>query len=220
MKSFSPALLLLAVSLQLVSHDLQAQEEPLCVEDSPERHGEIGCSIVETKVLPKTLKEPVFWHIDRFESEAPARAAISPTSIAFQAHGAWWLMSVEGESKDHHEGEHVAEIKLSPLAPAPRYSMRVLSAYIPAGMTSRVHYHSGVEAIYTVDGDECLETEKQAFKIPKGEFVVVPTGVTMRLIATGNKPRRAFGIIVYDSSKPSTMRMPIEKASELVSCTK
>ena len=211
---------LVVLTLLLLSRDLRAQEEPLCVENSPERRGEIGCSIVETKLLPEGLKEPVFWHIDRFENEAAARAAVGPSSIAFQAHETWWLMSVEGESKDHHGGEHVAEIKLSPLAAAPRYSMRVLSAYIPAGMTSRVHYHSGVEGIYTVDGDECLETEKQAFHIPKGESLVVPAGVTMRLIATGSKPRRAFGIIVYDSSKPSTMRMPMEKASELVSCTK
>lgn len=212
-------LILMILGLPLIPLGLQAQEEPLCIENSPERRGEIGCSIVDTKLLPENLKEPIFWHIDRFDNGERARAGVGPTSIAFEAHGAWWLMSVEGESQGHHGGEHVAEIKLSPLAPAPRYSMRVLSAYIPAGMTSRVHYHSGVEAIYTVDGDECLETEKQAFKIPKGQSLVVPTGVVMRLIATGTKPRRAFGIIVYDSSKPSTMRMPMEKASKLISCT-
>jgi len=197
-----------------------AQEEPLCVENSPERRGEIGCSIIETKLLPADLKEPVFWHIDRFQKEEAARAAVGPTSIAFEAHGAWWLMSVKGESNDHHGGEHVAEGKLSPLPTGARYSMRVLSAYIPAGMTSRVHFHSGVEAIYTVDGEQCVETEERAIKIEKGQAAVLPTGVTMRLVATGEKPRRGFGIIVYDSSKPPTTRMPMEKASELVSCTK
>ena len=98
--------------------------------------------------------------------------------------------------------------------------MLVISAYIPAGMTSRVHLHSGVEAFYVVDGEQCLETAERAFKMRRGETLVIPTGVTMRLVATGAKPRRAFAVIVYDSSKPPTTRMGMEKASELVSCTK
>jgi hypothetical protein len=52
------------------------QEEPLCIENSPERRGEIGCSIVEKKLLPADLKEPVFWHIDRFESDKDAREGL------------------------------------------------------------------------------------------------------------------------------------------------
>ena len=180
------ALAMLAVVL--VSGPVRAQEEPLCVENSPERHGEIGCSVIETKLLPADLKEPVYWHIDRFASAGPAQRAVGPTSIAFEAHGSWWLMSVEGESSDHHGGEHVAQVKLSPLPAAPRYSMRVLSAYISAGMTSRVHFHSGVEAIYTVDGEQCVETKESQgnFKpsLPQAYFgeavsdLKIPKGVT------------------------------------------
>lgn len=208
------------LAVMLASRSVRAQEEPWCVENSPERRGEIGCSVIETKLLPPDLKEPVFWHIDRFENADLARKGVGPTSIAFEAHGTWWLMSVEGESNDHHGGQHVAQIKLSPLPIAPSYSMRVLSAYIPSGMTSRVHFHSGVEAIYTVDGEQCVETKDRAINIEKGQSAVLPTGVTMRLVATGGKPRRGFGVIVYDSSKPPTTRMPMEQASELVSCAK
>ena len=85
-------------------------------------------------------------------------------------------------------------------------------------MTSRVHLHS-VEAFDTVDGEQCLETAERAFKMRKGDTLVVPTGVNMRLVANGTKPRRAFAVIVFDASKPPTTRMPIEKAAELVSCT-
>jgi quercetin dioxygenase-like cupin family protein len=221
MKLLTARCLTVAVILVVVlAMDGRAQEEPLCVENSPERRGEIGCSIIEIKALPANLKEPVFWHIDRFENGESARAAIGPTSIAFQAHGVWWLMSVESESADHHGGEHVAQVKLSPLPQAAKYSMLVISAYIPSGMTSRVHLHSGVEAFYTVDGEQCLETAERAFKMQKGDTLVVPTGVTMRLVATGPKPRRAFAVVVYDASKPPTTRMPMERASGLVSCTK
>jgi hypothetical protein len=132
---------------------VSAQEEPLCVENSPERRGEIGCSIIENKPLAGNLKEPLFWHIDRFETGERARAAVGPASIAFEAHGAWWLMSIESQTESHHGGQHVTEVKLLPLPEAPKYSMVVISAYIPSGLTSRVHVHSGVEAFYVVDGE-------------------------------------------------------------------
>lgn len=207
-------------ALRPATQEPSPPEEPLCVENSPERRGESGCSIVANKPLPTNLKEPVFWHIDRFETGERARAAIGPASNAFEAHGAWWLMSAESESNDHHGGEHAAMVELSPLPAAAKYSMLVISAYIPSGMTSRVHLHSGVEVFYTVDGEQCLETPERAFKMRKGDALVVPTGVTMRLVATGPKPRRAFAIIVYDSSKPPTTGMPMETASQLVSCHK
>jgi quercetin dioxygenase-like cupin family protein len=213
---------LVAATLFLIvtTRSVSAQEEPLCVENSPERRGEIGCSIIENKPLAGNLKEPLFWHIDRFETGERARAAVGPASIAFEAHGAWWLMSIESQTESHHGGQHVTEVKLPPLPEAPKYSMVVISAYIPSGLTSRVHVHSGVEAFYVVDGEQCLETADRAFKMQKGETLVVPTGVTMRLVATGSKPRRAFAVIVYDASKAATTRMGMEKASQLVSCTK
>src|SRR5262249_7211152 len=118
----------LGIPLSAQQQGASLREEPLCVENSPERRGEVGCSIVEDKVLPSTPKGPVFWHIDRFKSGEQAKAAVSATSVALEAHGAWWLMSVEGQTDDHHHGEHVAAIKLLPLPEAPKLSMRVLSA--------------------------------------------------------------------------------------------
>ena len=50
------------ISIQMAS----AQLEPKCVENSPERHGGIGCSYVENKVLSGVLRDPLYWHIDRF----------------------------------------------------------------------------------------------------------------------------------------------------------
>jgi hypothetical protein len=136
---------------------VRAQEEPICVENLPERQGEIGCSITEQKALPARLTEPAFWHIDQFDSAGRARALIGPSSIAYEAHGAWSLMSVGPRSNDHHGGTHVAEVNLLPLPKADAYSMLVISAYIPAGMTPRVHFHSGV------DGEQCLETKDKAY---------------------------------------------------------
>lgn len=192
--------------LLVVNQAAWAQLEPSCAKDSPERRGGIGCSLVEDKPLPETLKGPLFWHIDRFDSAERARAAVGPVSLAFEAHGTWWLFTLEPKAKDHHGGRHVKEVALPALPPAPRYSMLAMSAYVPAGLTSRVHHHSGVEGFYVVDGEQCLETEARIYQMPKGTGLVVPTGVTMRLVATGAAPRRALAVIVYDSSQPPTTR--------------
>src|SRR4030081_3260463 len=94
----------------LMAKTASAQLEPACVANSPERRGEIGCSLVENKPLPATLKEPLFWHIDRFDSEAGARGAVGPVSVAFEAHGTWWLLTIESEIDDHHGGQHVTHV--------------------------------------------------------------------------------------------------------------
>lgn len=217
MKVFNVRYLIGAIAfLILTTRPASAQLEPQCVENSPERRGEIGCSFVENKPLPENLKEPLFWHIDRFDSGERARAAVGAASIALEAHGGWWLLTIESRTNDHHGGRHVTQVGLPPLAPAPKYSMLVISAYIPAGLTSRIHLHSGVEAFYTVDGEQCLETETRAYRMPKGESLAVPAGVTMRLVATGSTPRRGLAVIVYDASKPPTTR--IEAGPQLVSC--
>src|SRR5882672_1641394 len=121
-----PCLVAATLFLIVTTRSVSAQEEPWCVENSPERRGEIGCSIIENK--------PLVWHIDRFETGERARAAVGPASIAFEAHGAWWLMSIESQTESHHGGQHVTEVKLLPLPEAPKYSMVVIPAYIPLGL--------------------------------------------------------------------------------------
>jgi len=145
--------IVLICSARMVS----AQLEPSCVENSPERRGEIGCSLVENKQLPPDLKAPLVWHIDRFTTEAESKAAVGPTSIAFAAHGVAWLMTIETTATDHHRGQHVAAVALPALPPAAKYAMVAMSAYIPSGLTSRFHHHSRVEGFFVVDGQQCRD---------------------------------------------------------------
>src|SRR5882724_7847136 len=95
MNLFRLRFLMLGIVLTIAASTAHGQLEPPCEKNSPERHGEIGCSLVENKPLPEGLKEPLFWHIDRFSSGEEARAKISPVSVAFEAHGSWWLMTIE-----------------------------------------------------------------------------------------------------------------------------
>jgi len=195
-----------------------AQLEPACVENSPERRGELGCSLVENKPVPPGLKPPLVWHIDRFATEDAARAAVGPASIAFTAHGVAWLMTIEPGASDHHGGQHVVAAAMPALPPAEKYAMLAMSAYVPPGLTSRVHNHSGVEGFFVVDGQQCLEMADRTYVMNKGATLVVPAGIAMRLVATGPTPRRALAVIVYDASQPPTTRMEGEAAPKLMSC--
>jgi quercetin dioxygenase-like cupin family protein len=139
--------------------------------------------------------------------------------MSLEAHGRWWLLSIETSRTDnHHNGSHVVEVALPALPPAPKYSFLAMSAYIPHGMTSRVHHHSGVETFYTVDGEQCLETPTRAYRLPKGATLAIPPGVPMRLVANGSVPRRALAAIIYDASQPPTTRMDMENTKHLVAC--
>ena len=164
-----------------------AQLEPSCVENSPERRGEIGCSLVENKLLPPDLKAPLVWHIDRFTTEADAKAAVGPTSIAFAAHGVAWLMTIETAATDHHGGQHMAAAAMPALPPAAKYAMLATSACIPSGLTSRFHHHSGVEGFFVVDGQQCLETADRTYVMNREEALVIPAGIAMRLVVTGSR---------------------------------
>ena len=189
-----------------------------CVEKPPVPHGEFGCRILQTKVLPKGLREPVFWHIDRFDTEVAARAAVGDASVAFEDVGTWWLMSIESETSNHRGGRHVAEVGPLPLPPAPRYSMLIQSAVFGPGMYSLPHHHSGVEAVYVLEGEACYETPTSASKLQEGETVLMPAGTPMRAVVTGSSRRHVLAVIVYDSAQPATTRMEEGTGPKLVAC--
>jgi quercetin dioxygenase-like cupin family protein len=196
-----------------------AQLMSTCVENSPERRGEIGCSIIESKPLPEDIKPPLFWHIDRFDSLERARAAVGPTSIAFEAAGTAWLTTIEAESADHHGGRHVTTVGPLPLPQAQKYAMLVQSAVFTPGMYSLVHHHSGVEAVYVVEGEACFETPTRGFSLRKGETLAVPANTPMRAVVPASTARRhVLAVIVHDAAQPATMRMEEGTGPQLAMC--
>jgi quercetin dioxygenase-like cupin family protein len=195
-----------------------AQLMSTCVPDSPERHGEIGCSIIQSKPLPEDLTQPVFWHIDRFDSPDRARAAAGPASIALDAANVWWLMTIERETTNHHGGQHVTQVGPLPLPQAARYAMVVQSAVFMPGMYSLPHHHSGVEAVYVLEGEACFETPARAAKLQKGETLALPGDTPMRAVVTGSRRRHVLAVIVHDASQPPTMRMEEGTGPPLVAC--
>jgi quercetin dioxygenase-like cupin family protein len=207
-----------AVLSILTTNPAAAQLMSTCVPDSPERRGEIGCSVSQSKPLPEGLREPVFWHIDRFDSPGAARAAVGPASIAFDAAGTWWLMTIESETADHRGGRHVTRVGPLPLPKATKYALMVQSAVFMPGMYSLVHHHSGVEAVYVLEGEACYETPTRAARLRKGETLAIPGNTPMRAVVTGTARRHVLAVIVHDAAQPPTMRMEEGTGPTLVAC--
>jgi quercetin dioxygenase-like cupin family protein len=205
-------------AIALKANVAEAQLMSTCAENSPERRGELGCTIIASAALPDGLKEPLFWHIDRFASLERARAAAGAASVAFDTGGTSWLMTIESRTADHHGGEHVAQVGPLPLPRATQYRLQVQSSAFTPGMYSLAHHHSGVEAVYVLEGEACFETPDRAVKLRKGESLAIPGDVPMRTVVTGSTLRRLLSIIVHDATLPATTGMEEGSGPRLVVC--
>jgi quercetin dioxygenase-like cupin family protein len=210
------ALVFLVAALQ--ADVAPAQLMSTCAESSPERQGELGCTVLEDKLMPAGLTGPLFWHIDRFDTLDRARAAVSATSIAMEAAGIAWLMTLEASASNHHGGTHVTQVGPLPLPKADRYSMLVQSALFAPGMYSLPHHHSGVEAVYVIEGEGCYETPGRGFAVRKGDTLALPAGTEMRAVVTGSTRRHVLAVIVHDAAQPATMRMEQDAGPPLAAC--
>ena len=127
-------------------------------------------------------------------------------------------MTIERETTDHHGGQHVARVGPLPLPRATRYAMMVQSAIFMPGMYSLPHHHSGVEALYVLEGEACYETPTRAAKLRKGETLALPGGTAMRAVVTGTTRRHVLAVIVHDAAQPATMRMEDGTGPKLIAC--
>lgn len=187
-----------------------------CMENSPERRGKEGCTILTNRPLAGPLAKTVYWHIDRFDSLATAMKAAGPNSVATEAHGSFWLLTVEMTAEDCRVGQHVARIGSLTLPPVDRYMMRVQSSLLEPGSTTPIHTHSGPEVFYIVDGEQCIEMSKASQHLGFGQSFIVPGSSVHRGRVIGSKARRALALILYDATYPASH--DLDNATPIISC--
>jgi quercetin dioxygenase-like cupin family protein len=208
---------LIVVSCALCASASADERPPVkCIENSPERHGEEGCSILANRLLVASPQTPTYWHVDRFDSLKAAESAAGPDGVPVEAHGAAWLLTVEPRTEEHRARSHVAWVGPLALPAAERYLMRVQSSLLRPGTTTPVHTHSGPEVFYIVAGEQCLETPEIALHLTAGETRVLPAGVIHRGRVTGVGTRRALALILYDSAQAASH--DLEDPPPLVAC--
>jgi len=195
---------ILAILLLCTYAAAQERAAVKCFEDSPERRGEEGCTILTTRPLVGPTTGSLYWHIDRFDSLAAATKAAGPNGVAAEAHGGVWLMTVEGKSKDHHGGRHVEWIGPLVLPAAQAYTMNVRSTLLKQGAATPVHTHSGPEVFYVVVGEQCLETQKAGHRLRAGKFLILPTDQIHRGRVQNAEMRGALTLVFHDSRRPAS----------------
>ena len=103
-------------------------------------------------------------------------------------------------------GTRIAEVGPLVVSAGTEYSAQYMEAIFTPGMTAPAHLHSGPEAWYTRAVGTCLETSDGRVQIgrPGGPSVIVASGLSMHLTATGTEQRRALVLILHETSKPAT----------------
>ncbi len=187
-----------------------------CMENSPERRGEEGCTILTDRPLAGPPGKTVYWHIDRFDSLEAAMKVAGPNSVATEAHGSFWLLTVEMMAEDCRSGQHVARVGPLTLPPADRYFMRVLSSLLKPGSTTPIHTHSGPEVFYLVDGEQCIEMSDASQRLGVGQSFIVPGSTVHRGRVVGSKARKALALILYDATYPASR--DLDNATPITSC--
>lgn len=219
MKEISITLLLMFALCEIASgQGTQNRSAVKCVEDSPERRGEEGCTILANRPLLGPIKGPVYWHIDRFNSLEDAMKAAGPNGVAAKAHDGVWLMTVEGKTQDHHGGRHVALIGPLVLPPAKEHTMKVRSTLLKQGASTPVHAYSGPVVIYIVVGEQCLETEKAGHRLKAGKSFILPAGTVHRGRVQSVGLRGALILVLHDSKRPASRDLTESDSSLLMAC--
>jgi hypothetical protein len=167
--------------------------------------GELGCWIVSADSIGVLTQSPVFWHLDTYPTPAAAAAAKGPQGTVVEALGKVWLFTIAEAGWQPAAGVRVAKIGPLEVEPGTKYIARYMeSVQKPGRAAGSPHRHSGPDASYTVSGETCFETpEGKTLGRPGGDPVVIPAGRPMHFTPTGSETRRALGLILYDSSKPS-----------------
>jgi quercetin dioxygenase-like cupin family protein len=193
----------LACIVSILGSSAAAQTET-CQPVSQRAGREFGCFITaraDLGALPGDSS--LFWHIDAYATRTAAEAAKGPRSTAVQSLGRIWLFTIAQAHWRAAGGERIATIGPLPLVHAEAYAAVYMEGVFKPGMHSPVHRHPGVEAWYTLEGEQCLETPNGKLVQRAGDpGVMVPAGLPMILTGTGRQVRRSLVLILQDASKP------------------
>jgi quercetin dioxygenase-like cupin family protein len=179
-----------------------------CVPVAQRAGQEFGCFITAREELGALPKDSVlYWHIDAFTTPAAAeRAKAAQRSTVVQSLGRSWLFTIAAHGWRPASGKRIAVVGPLPLVDADAYAAVYMEGVFKPGMHSAVHRHPGVEAWYTVDGEQCLETPQGKIEQRAGgPGMTVRGGEPMMLTGTGASVRRSLVLILQDAAKPRSV---------------
>ena len=175
-----------------------------CVPIAERGERTLGCYITAREELGQLPRDSaLYWHIDRFASPASAEKAKGPRGTVVNSLEQTWLFTIADSAWHPAQGERVARIGPLSLVAADSFAAVYMEGVFEPGMHSRVHRHPGVEAWYTLVGEQCLETPRgKLVQRAGGPGVMVPGGLPMMLTGTGSEIRKSLVLILQDATQP------------------
>jgi quercetin dioxygenase-like cupin family protein len=199
------ALLLVFLARQVSTAPTAPPPGPIpgnCAEPARDNAGRLGCYLA----AELTIEKPpplIRWHLYRFPDEKAAREASArhAASVVTYAHGGVWLHVLDGAERiDVPGAESVAVIGPMQLTADGPVKVRFLESIFPAGMTTRVHSHSGPEGFYVLDGVQCMETPEGRTLIGAGKSFHLPA--RMKHLQSSAKGRRNMAVVFQLPREP------------------
>jgi quercetin dioxygenase-like cupin family protein len=168
---------------------------------------EFGCFITAREDLGALPRDSaLYWHIHALPTEASAKSARAARSTVVASLGRIWLFTIGDSSWRTAVGEQIAVVGPLPLIEADSFTAVYMEGVFRPGMQSPVHRHPGVEAWYTLQGEQCLETPQGKIEQRAGgPGVMVPGGVPMILTGTGTGIRRSLVLILQETGQPRSV---------------
>lgn len=171
-----------------------------CTAPAAENVDKPGCFLSAEIVIERPAKT-LYWHIHEFPN--PAAAAVEgrrhAASQVTQAHGRTWLYVIGTEAETIRGGERRAVIGPMTVPADGPVTARFMESLFPPGMRTRVHSHSGPEAFFVVEGQQCVETPRDRHLIEAGSSYIVPEGAHMQGSREG---RRSLVLILAPKGAP------------------
>jgi quercetin dioxygenase-like cupin family protein len=176
--------------------------EVACVDVPPgEKRPEFGCFNVGTVTGLHFSQASVYWHLRAFPDRKAAEAVKSSTGIVVEEEGRVWLSEFGTRDSAPQGGESIAVVGPLELPAAKSYAAVLSYAVMRPGDSSRVHTHPGPEGWYVLAGEQCLETPAGADRAQAGGTQTVRSNIPMELNVTGKTLRRAFALVIHDSTQ-------------------
>lgn len=176
--------------------------EVACVDvPSGEKRPEFGCFNIGTVTGIHFSQASVYWHLFAFPSRKAAEEAKSATGLVVEEDGRAWLSEFGPRNIGPRSNKAIAVVGPLELPVARSYSAVLSYAVMRPGDSSRVHTHPGPEGWYVLAGEQCLETPAGADRSQAGGTMTVRPNMPMELNVTGTEVRRAFALVIHDSSQ-------------------
>jgi mannose-6-phosphate isomerase-like protein (cupin superfamily) len=169
-----------------------------------QRLSEFGCSVLDQLSVDRLPDSPLYWHLDAYPSRAAAAGNQTETSAVVEAHDQVWLLTVAAKDWRPDAIRRVATVGPIAVPSARRYGILFIEGVYTPGVTVLTHKHSGPEAFYVMEGEQCVETPAGVLRARPGEGMVVPADTPMSLRTPGTSPRRVLTLIVHDGDRQVT----------------